>query len=65
MKQEHKHLVKEFGKNKAEELIKLTKNFDNYVKKFKENVNSLLDEKGYEVVTGVSFVKKGTFKKEE
>ena len=46
------------NENEAEELMKLCKNFDQYVKKYQEKVNVLLKDCGYEVLLAHSFVTK-------
>lgn len=59
MEDNFKALIPIMGEEKANELKKLTSNYDKYIEKFKKNVNSILDSSGFEVKTGVAFVKKG------
>jgi len=42
--------------NEAEELLKLCKNYSNYIKKYTEKVNGILESHGYEVLLAHSFV---------
>ena len=51
-------LAKHLGMDKAEEVLKLTKAYDNYVLKFKNKLNKLLEPVQHEVKTGIVFVKK-------
>lgn len=44
------------GKEKSIEFMKLCKNYDNYVKKYKQKVNSILETVNYEVHIGHSFM---------
>lgn len=46
------------GDEKAKEILKLTKAYDNYVSKFKKKIDNLLSEVNYEVKTGVVFNQK-------
>lgn len=52
-------LTKHLGKENAEEVLKLTKAYDNYILKFKKKLNTLLEPVDYEVKTGIVFTKKG------
>jgi len=51
-------LSKHLGEDKATEVLKLTKAYDNYVGKFKKKLNKLLEPINYEVKVGVVFTKK-------
>lgn len=51
-------LAKHIGDESAAEVIKLAKAYDNYVLKFKNKINKLLEPVNYEVKTGVVFCKK-------
>jgi len=53
-----KVLEKALGKEKASELVKITKNYDKYVLKIKTSLNALVNPLGYEVVLGLAFVPK-------
>lgn len=51
-------LVKHLGEESTEEIVKITKAYDNYVLKFKKKLNKLLEPINYEVKVGVAFSKK-------
>ena len=51
-------LVKALGEEKAEEVLKLTINYDKYILKFKKAMNKALESSGYEVKAGLAFTKK-------
>ena len=61
-KSEKKELSKALGDASAEEVIKLTSNYDKYILKFKSAMNKLLEPAGYEVKVGIAFVKKESSK---
>lgn len=46
------------NKEKAKEVLKLAKNYDKYIAKFKVEMNKLLEPHNYEVKTGLVFVQK-------
>ena len=46
------------NKEDAEEVLKLTKNYDTYVANLKKKLNKLLAPVDYEVLTGIAFKKK-------
>jgi len=58
MEENYKVLAEVFGSKKAKEILKLTKSYDNYVQKFKDKMNKLLEDKNLEVKLGLAFVKK-------
>lgn len=58
MDEQLKLLTPVLGEEKAKELLKLTSNYDKYIAKFKDNVNSILDPIGYEVKMGFGVFKK-------
>lgn len=51
-------LTKALGDEKAAEVLKITKAYDNYIEKFKKKMNKLLEPINFEVKTGVAFTKK-------
>jgi len=51
-------LKEQFGEEVANKIVKLQKNCDNYLIKFKKEVNKLLDPYGYEVLCGVAYKEK-------
>lgn len=51
------------GEEQAKEVIKLTSEYDSYIKKFKNDLNKLLKPVGYEVKAGIMFTKKEKAKK--
>lgn len=55
---EQEMLAKHIGKKSAAEVIKLAKAYDNYVLKFKNKINKLLEPINYEVKIGIVFCKK-------
>jgi len=50
--QKEKELSEILGEKAAHELVRLSKNFDNYVLKFKKQMDDILNPHGYEVKTG-------------
>jgi hypothetical protein len=60
-----KALSSVMGEEQAKKVLKLTNKYDKYVVKFRKEINALLDPVGFEVKTGVAFVKKETSKKSE
>lgn len=52
-------LKKELGEKKAEEFIKLMVNYNKYINKFKNNINSIIASVDYEIKVGAMFFKKG------
>ena len=50
-------LSKFMDKEKATEILKLTKAYDNYVLKFKKKLDKLLEPVGHEVKAGIMFTK--------
>lgn len=52
-------------KDHAKKVIKLATNYDKYISKFRKEMNDLLDSSGFEVKTGIVFVKKEVPKKIE
>jgi hypothetical protein len=50
-------LTQFLGGEKAEEVLKITKAYDNYILKFKKKINKLLEPIDYEVLTGVTYRK--------
>lgn len=56
-------LEKEIGKDKSEEIVKLINNYNKYASKFKNKVNMLLSDAGYEIKIGAKFLKKEDWEK--
>lgn len=54
-----KELTEKLGQEKADKLAKLLKNYDNYIRKFKKDVNFIVEELNVEVHTGLLFKNKG------
>jgi hypothetical protein len=50
-------LTKYLGSDKADEILKVTKAYDNYIARFKKKMNKLLEPIDYEVLTGVTYKK--------
>ena len=48
-------LAEVMEKDKAEEILRLTENFDKYIKKFKNSLNPLLAPIGFEAKIGLIF----------
>ena len=60
-----KALSSAMGEEQAKKVLRLTENYDKYIGRFKREINALLDPVGFEVKTGVTFVKKEAQKKSE
>lgn len=58
-----KALSSVMGQEKAEQVLNLANKYDKYIAKFKKEIDALLDPHGFEVKTGIAFVKKETPKK--
>lgn len=57
-KQEFKQIEEKLGKSKAYELVKLIKDCDGYLTKFKNKMKPLLEPLGQEVKVGIMFTEK-------
>jgi oligoribonuclease NrnB/cAMP/cGMP phosphodiesterase (DHH superfamily) len=51
-------LSRVMSEDEAREILKLTDNFDKYIRKFKDRLDVLLEPVGYEVKLGILFDKK-------